>query len=328
MKMNTWVGKGVVVLLGLSLWFFNSHLFEKAIAAEKDFPKKEITVIINLGPGGGRDILTRGTAKVWSKHLGVPMVPVNMPGAGGVRGYVTLNHAKPDGYTVGVGGTTQIKEQILGDYDFDMKKFTYIGNVQSDPLFIFVKSDSPFRSVKDFKKFGKPIRHATYSVSASLTPLLISEREDFSVKLVAGFKSTAECVLSILREETEFFYSPLSPALAYVKSGQIRPILTVHKRRSPHFPEIPTVGDVGFGDLAVMSLDSWFMAPPETPKDRIQILEEALDKTLKDPEFVEWANKAGVSLGPMSSKELTSFVLETFAVFQRYESQMRKYQKD
>ena len=115
------------------------------------------------------NILARGVGKVMSKHLGVPMVVMNMPGAGGARGLIQLYHSAPDGYTMGVGAASEIIDQILEKQDYDNKKFTFIGRAQSMPLFLFVKSDSPFRSLKDFKTFGKAVRHSAFSLGAPST---------------------------------------------------------------------------------------------------------------------------------------------------------------
>ena len=65
----------------------------------------------------------------------------------------------------------------------------------------------------------------------------------------------------------------------------------------PDFPDIPTIGELGHKDLGALSLDYWLMAPPQTPKARLQVLEEALMKTLKDPEFLAWAKGANVEPG-------------------------------
>ena len=78
------------------------------------------------------------------------------------------------------------------------------------------------------------------------------------------------------------------------------------------------MGEIGQPDLEVLSSDYWFMAPPGVPKDRVKILEDALMKTLKDPEFLRWAKGAGVDPSPLSGEETTKLVSELFEVFQKY----------
>jgi len=319
----------IFILLILSLWSFSSLFAGKTFGAEKDFPKKEITIIVNYGAGGGRDILARGVGKVMSKHLGVPMVVMNMPGAGGSRGLIHLYHSAPDGYTIGVGAASEIVDQILQKQDYDCKKFTYVGRAQSMPLFFFVKSDSSFRSLKDFKTFGKPIRHSAFSLGAPTTvsAMILSNRENFPLTIVGGYQGVAAAILGLIRGEVEFTGAQLSTTISYVKAGQIRPIVTFDQKRSPDFPDIPTAGESGHKDLDSLSLDYWFMAPPEVPKVHIQILEDALMKTLKDPEFLGWAKGAGVDPGPLSGEETTKMVFNLFKLFEPYKGDIEKYIK-
>jgi tripartite-type tricarboxylate transporter receptor subunit TctC len=329
LKMKKWRGRAILVILGPSLWLFSSFLAGTTVAVEKDFPKKEITIIVNYGAGGARDILARGVGKTMSKYLGVPLVVMNMPGAGGLRGLISLYHSSPDGYTIGVGAAPEIIDQIIQKQDYDIKKFSYIGRVQSSPTFFFVKSDSSFRSLKDFITFGKPIRQSSFSVtSLSTVPaIILAKREGFPLTIVGGFQGGAAVLLSLIRGEVEFTGVNLSTALSYVRSRQIRAILTIDQKRHSEFPDTPTVVEAGHEDLAILSLDYWFMAPPGVPKVRIQILEDALIKTLKDPEFLEWAKGAAVDPAPFNSEETTKMIFNLFALFEPYKGDIEKYMK-
>ena len=321
--------RAAVVFLSLSLSLFVSTLVDTISAAEKDFPKKEITIICSFAPGGSRDILARGVGKVMSKHLGVPMVVVNTPGAGGARGAIALYHAVSDGYTIGFGTATEVLLQIVEKQDFDNKKFSYLGRVQSSPTFCYVKSDSPIRSIKDLKAFGKSIRLSALGITQSSTvPVIImAKREGFPLSIISGFPSAPPSLLSVIRGEVELTSLPLSPALPFLKSGQLRPILTIDRKRYPDFPDVPTVGDIGYGDLGNFALDYWMIAPPGVPKDRVQILEEALMKAVKDPEFIEWAKGAGVDPAPLAAVEIEKDVRNLFTLLESYKGDIERYMK-
>jgi tripartite-type tricarboxylate transporter receptor subunit TctC len=327
--MKKWTGRAIVFSLGLSLWLFSSFLVGITIAAEKDFPKKEITVICSFAPGGSRDILARGVGKVMSKYLGVPMVVMNMPGAAGARGAIALYHAAPDGYTIGLGTATEILSQIVEKQDYDNKKFCYLGRAQSSPTFCYVKSDSPIRSIKDFKTFGKTVRLSALGVTQSSTVpvIIIAKREGFPLSIISGFPSAPPALLSVIRGEVELTSLPLSPALPFLKSGQLRPILAIDRKRYPDFPDIPTVGDIGYEDLGNFALDYWLVAPPGVSKDRVKILEDALMKTVKDPEFIEWAKGAGVDPSWLSGEETFKIVLNLFNLLETYKGDIEKYMK-
>ena len=321
--------KKALVLLGLSLCLFGSVSIGALSAAEKDFPTKEVTILVGYQAGGGRDIIARGLSKTMSKHLGVPVVVLNEPGAGGARALIHAYHAAPDGYTIIVGACTEILDQILQPQDFDVKKFGFVGRAQTMANVLFVRSDSPLKSIKDFKTFGKPIRHAAFSLTSphGVAMMIYADREKFPLVMVGGYQGVPGTIMGVIRGEAEFYGSQLSSSMSYVKAGQVRPIAVLDKKRVPEFPDIPTVGEMGHKDLDVLSLDYWLMAPPQTPKPRLQVLEDALMKTLKDPEFLAWAKGASVEPGPLSGEETTKMVLSLFSLFEPYKGIMEKYIK-
>ena len=316
-----------VVFLGTFLGLLLTLFCNQAVSAEKDFPKKEVTILVGFQAGGGRDIIARGLAKTMTKYLGVPVVVVNEPGAGGARALIHAYHAAPDGHTVIVGGATEILDQIVRKQDYDMKKFAYVGRAQTMAQYYFVKQDSPFKSLKDFKTFGKPVRHATFSFTAphTVAAMIIANREGFQLVPVGGYQGVPGTVMGVIRGEAEFYGSQMSSSISYVKAGQIRPIAVLDQKRDPAFPDIPTIGELGHKDLAALSLDYWLMAPPETPKPRLQVLEDALMKTLKDPEFLAWAKGANVEPGFMTGQDTAKMAQSLFTLFEPYKAEMEKY---
>ena len=320
---------GIVILLNLSLWVFGSFLSRTAFAASADFPTKEITIIVNYAPGGAGDIIARGVGKTMSKYLGVPMVIMNMPGAGGARGLISLYHSAPDGYTIGTGTPSDIIRQVVEKTNYDSKKFTYIGNAQASPSFLFVKPDSPFRSVKDFKAFGKPLRYSTFNLTSAtaVATMVLANREGFPLLIVGGYQGSSASILALIRGEVEFTGSLLSSATPFLQDKLMRPILTIYPHRYPGFLDILTVRELGYPDLEGLGNNYWFIAPPGVPKARIKILEDSLMKTLKDREFLEWAKKAGVDLGPMSGEELKKKVFNLFGFLEQYKGDIGKYIK-
>ena len=301
-----------------------------AFAAPMDFPKNEITIIVPYGPGGGSDIVARGVAKTMTKYLGVPIVVVNTVGAGGARGIISLYSSSPDGYTIGIAAPGHAVDQLFEKRDYDINKFSYIGRAQHSPNFFLVKSDSPFRSVKDFKAFGKVVRHGAFSLTATPTVagMVVAKREGFPLAMVGGYKGAADTILGLMRGEVEFVGPCLSNFVPYLQEGKtapVRPIVTIDQKRSPDFPDVPTIGEIGYPDLETCSMDFWFMAPPGVPKDRLKMLDDALIKTVRDREFVEWAKKAGVDPGPLNGEETFKFVSSLLKLIEQYKGDIEKY---
>lgn len=317
------------VVIPVSLIFFALTIFMsgKSFAAQEDFPKKEVTIIVNYGPGGARDVLARGIGNTMSKHLGVPVVVMNIVGAGGALGFAKLYGSAPDGYTLGIGAATEIIQQLVQKQDYDVKKFTYIGKAEHSPVFWFVKSDSPFHTLKDFKSFGKTVRQSGFGMAtnATVSAIIVAERAGFPLTVVGGYKGAADANLALVRGEVEFSAPTLATSMPFVKSNQIRPILAFDQKRSPHFPSVPTIGEAGYPELAILALDLWFQAPPGVPKARAKILEDALMKTLKDPEFLKWAKGAGVEPGPLDAQETTKLVFDLVDFFDKYKKSISNF---
>jgi tripartite-type tricarboxylate transporter receptor subunit TctC len=297
--------------------------------AAADFPTKEVTIIVNSNPGGGRDVIARGVANTMSKHLSTPVVVLNVAGASGMRGLEQLYNSPPDGYTVGIGTPSDIILQFVEKPKYDSKKFIYIGNAQHTPDFFFVKSDSPIRSIKDFKSFGKKVRIGTHILTSNGTVayMILAEREGFTISIVAGYKGIPEVTLGLIRGEIEANDIVASAAMQFFRAGQIRPIAVIGEKRSPLFPDVPTIGEAGYPELANFALYYWFMAPPGLSKGRAQVLEDALMKTLKDPEFLNWAKGAGVDVASLSSQETTKLVSDFSDIAAKYQKVVQKYAK-
>jgi tripartite-type tricarboxylate transporter receptor subunit TctC len=328
MKKSKFYGYQRVLIL-MSLFFIVNFLPGTPIAAGADFPNKPITIVVCYGPGGMRDIAARGVGITMSKYLGVPVIVKNLPGAGGARGMTNIYHAEPDGYTFGVSMGTDIVSQIVKKVEFDNTKYTVIGRIQRSPGFFLVKSDSPIHSIKDFKTFGKPVRHSTFSLFANSTilPMILADREGWELITIGGYRGAAAANLAVVRGEVEFAGAGLSSLKPYWEAKQIRVIMTIDQNRSPEFPNIPTIVEEGYPELADFALDLWFVGPPEIPKSRAKILENALKKTAEDPEFLKWAKKAGVDVAYLNGADMRKTILELFNVFKQYKQVIQKYIK-
>ena len=317
----------IIFALVFSVPFLGHLLCAASFSAPVDFPQKEVTIVVPFGPGGSTDILGRGVGNVMKKYLGVPVVVMNMPGAGGARGRAYVYHSAPDGYTIAVNAADSIAQEILEKQDFENKKFSYIGNASYSPNLFCVKADSQIRSVKNLKSFGTRVRYGAFSLytNSALSAMIMATRESWPMAIIGGYKSGGDAALGLIRGDFEFCGLPLSVASRFVKSGQIRPIMMIDQKRHPKFPDVPTVGEEGYPDLGIFGTSYWLMASPGVPKARIQTLEEALMKTLKDPEFLKWAEGADVDVSILSGEETRQMVLKIFTLLEQYKKEIVRY---
>jgi tripartite-type tricarboxylate transporter receptor subunit TctC len=297
--------------------------------AAAQFPDKAVTIVVNFAPGGARDIVARGLVKTMSRHLGAPMVVLNKPGGAGALGIASVYGAAPDGYTLGLGGSAESIAQVLDKQEYDVTRFTYLGRVESSPIFLYVKGDSPFKSIADFERLGRPVRHGTFSVTAQQTvaAIIISQRKGFPLLAIGGYKGSAGSLLGLVRGEVEFVGTPESAAASFLQNGQVRPVLTIGHDRAPSAPAVPTVTEAGFPELAALGLELWLMAPPGLPADRTRVLEAALTKTLADPEFRTWAASAKLNISPLAGEPTRQMIVKQLELFRQYKGEIEKYVK-
>lgn len=121
-------------------------------AYPQTYPTKPVSLMVAYPPGGSTDVGARIVASIAEKDLGQPLVVLNKAGAGGQVGWTELAKQKPDGYYIGFINLPALNTVIL-DLDrkatFDIGSFTPIINQVLDPGVIYVKPDSPYRSLKD-----------------------------------------------------------------------------------------------------------------------------------------------------------------------------------
>ena len=99
-------------------------------SASAAYPDKPIQFIIPFGAGGGADIEGRLLAKGMANVLGVPVVAINKPGAGGAVTYTFVKNSKPDGYTVAWNSTSVLTSTNIGNVPWDYTALDHIGRVQ------------------------------------------------------------------------------------------------------------------------------------------------------------------------------------------------------
>ncbi len=279
---------GVLAIVSLSLTLAVPH---NVSAAKGKFPSRTITWLVNANPGGGFDLHSRAVARVMREKLGVNIIVKNVPGAGGTISWNLLWAAKPDGYTVGIvnlpGG---IISELFRTTQYRLRGFTWIGRISAAPYVWAVGKQYPFRSLKDFQNAKEVLIPnsgvgATSWVNAALTAATMK----FKPKFISGYRGAPAANMAVVRGEGEA--RPLgldSPGqMAFVKDGSMVPLWVYLKKRDPNYPDVPTVGELGYPKLAVLAANRVVAAPPGVPKDRLAILINAFKEAIEDPKTQE-----------------------------------------
>ena len=295
-------------MLSRSLAFLYLVFF--AATASAGFPDRPIEFIIPFGAGGGADIEGRLLAKEMSNILGVPLTPINKPGAGGAITYTYIVNSKPDGYTIGWNSTSVLTTTNLGNTDFDYDAMDHIGRVEYQPQPFVVKADSNWKSFQDFVNDCRSNPN-TYKIANSGTgsathTAAIAIMNAINCKVIHLPKGIKGRNASVLSGEADAMVAPLTGAIRLSKAGKLRILAVPTSKRNMVIPDVPTMGELGYD--AELDLFRGLSVAPGTPQSIKDKLFDAMSKAAKSKAFMGLAKKKGFTVDPMGPKAFTTLL--------------------
>jgi len=295
-------------MLSRSLAFLYLVFF--AATASAGFPDRPIEFIIPFGAGGGADIEGRLLAKEMSNILGVPLTPINKPGAGGAITYTYIVNSKPDGYTIGWNSTSVLTTTNLGNTDFDYDAMDHIGRVEYQPQPFVVKADSNWKSFQDFVNDCRSNPN-TYKIANSGTGsathiAAIAIMNAINCKVIHLPKGIKGRNASVLSGEADAMVAPLTGAIRLSKAGKLRILAVPTSKRNMVIPDVPTMGELGYD--AELDLFRGLSVAPGTPQSIKDKLFDAMSKAAKSKAFMGLAKKKGFTVDPMGPKAFTTLL--------------------
>ena len=331
-KIRNSVLSSVIGLVILSLGWIASA------SAQADFYKgKTITVYAGTTPGALYDQWSRILAMHMGKHIpGKPdMIVQNMPGAGHkIAANYVYAKTKPDGLSlIGSIVPSLYFDQLIGrkEVQYDWSKFVWIGSPVQGESQMYMRADTPYKTIDDVRNAKEPPRCGAQgtSDSAYYLPKLFEETLGTKFNLVQGYPGGPEIDLAVERGEIhcraftiEAFLSR-EPYHTWRKKGFVRNIIQTGKKRDPKLPETPTIWELmdryktpetsrrlATVVLASGALGRPMLGTPGIPSDRVKILRAAFNATMKDAEFLAELDKRQFDLDPVPGDELEKIVKE------------------
>ena len=318
-----------LVLLFLSLLLALANL----VGAQENFYKgKTIRMIVGTSAGGGFDTYTRTIARHFGKHVpGQPAIVVeNMAGAGHL---IAANHmyqvAKPDGLTIGHfhGGWFLYQVFKRPGIEFDAAKFEFLGSpIKESRACAFTKA-SGITSVERWLASKTPVKVGGIGGGApDDIAHMLAATTALPIQLVAGYKGTSEIRLAAESGELaggcwtwDSIRSTWSKA---IQSGEAIVVLQAVAKPHPELPNVPLAQSLAKTEEARQLIQAGiqepadyyrpYVAPPRTPKARVETLRQAFGATMKDPEFLADAQKAKLDIEPITGNELANIVGKLF----------------
>ena len=260
--------------------------------AQDAFPSKPITIVVGYPPGGSTDLTGRAVAQELGAKLGVPVVIENIGGAGGSIGAQKVASAAPDGYTLLVGASNEIaiNKLVTKKVKYDVKDFTAIGLVASQPLVLVASTGAGVKNVAEFtQKVAKSPGKYSYGSSGVGTSLhLAGEMVKEQGKLFMAhipYRGVAPLTNDLLGNNLEYGVFVLSSGLPHIKSGKVIALGTTEAKRSAATPDIPALAESP--QFKSVDIGVWFalLGPANLPKPVFDKIKKALNETLQSPDF-------------------------------------------
>ena len=259
-----------------------------------NWPERPITFLCPWPAGGTADQSMRALCTVAAKVLGQAIAVENKAGASGMIGAKALASAKADGYTIGQIPISVTRFAQLGTFQGDPRKdFTYIARTSGQTFGIAVKTDAPFKTLKDFVDAAKAKPGEVTYAHAGVGGATHVGMEQFAgaagIQLnPVPYKGGAEALAGVLGGQVDALADSSSWA-PHVEAGKLRLLATWGEQRTPRFQNTPTLKELGYN--VVVDAPNGIGAPKGLDPAIAARLREAFKQAVASPEFKAVADR-------------------------------------
>jgi len=262
-------------------------------AQAQTWPTKPIKFIVPYPPGGGTDVIARIMQEPLSQALGQQIIIDNRGGAGGSIGTDIAAKSAADGYTVLFTLSSHtINPAIYPKLAFDTEKdFLPVSLVASLPQILVANPDFPVKSVKDVIQMAKAKPDAVSYASVGngspghLAGAIMASSAGINMMHIP-YRGGGPAITDVIAGQVPLLWVSIPAAANYVKTGKVKALAVSTVKRSPMFPDVPTMVELGFKDFEV---DSWYamFVPAGTSHAIVETLNKATIKVLAEPAVKE-----------------------------------------
>ena len=286
-----------------------------AAQAAAQYPMKPIRLVIPFGPGSSTDVVTRIVAEPVAAALGQPILIDPKPGGDGAISAMDVAKAAPDGYTllVGSGSNMAAVPYLRKEPPYNsVRDFTPITDIGRYTVFLYVNSSVPAKNFQEFIAYVKAnpgkLAYATGNASGIVAFAQLNSLAGLDM-LHVPYKSAPPAVLDLVAGRVQTMMDPPTAALAHVREGRLRALVTTLTRRSPLLPEVPTIHEAG---LPQFTISNWMglVGPAGLPKDVVERLNREFGAALKRPEVLAALDKQAFMANPSTPQQFGAFIKE------------------
>ncbi len=290
-------------------------------AQAQAWPNKPIKFVVNFPPGGAADQIARVISQPLQDALGQPVLVENKGGSGGNLGGDAVAKSAADGYTLlmSSGGMVSVNPHIYPRMSFDpAKDLVPVAAAARVLVFLVVPSVSPLKDFAAFRadlkanpgkrSFGSPGNGSSPHLAAEM---MKSMTGTFAVHV--PYRGAAPALTDLLGGQLDFLFDP-GIAIPHIKAGKLRLLAVGSPKRSPLFPEVPTLDEAGLKGFDADTVFG-FYAPAGTPPAVVNRLNTEINRILASPAIQDRIQALGGVPAPMTPAEFQAKAAEDSARF-------------
>lgn len=290
--------------------------FVRGAGAQERFPNKPITIQIGFPPGGATDVQMRAFADAATRHLGQTVLIENRPGAGSTLPAANVARARPDGYLLGQLTLPALRLPHMQRMPYDVTKdYTPVIHLTGYLFAVTVRTESPYQTwadlVADAKRRPGQVRIGNTGANGTphLTMVDLAEREKVEVTHVP-FRGEGDLTPALLGGHIEAGATG-SGVGQLVDEGKLRFLNVWSRERSPRWPNVPTLLELGYQGMVVTS-PYGIVGPAGMAPDIVRTLHDGFKAALDDPTHIAALRRLDMPMEYLNSADYGRFIIETY----------------
>jgi putative tricarboxylic transport membrane protein len=262
-------------------------------------PDRPVEFVVQAAAGGGSDIFARTIAKILTseKIVTVPVNVVNKPGGSGAVAYAYMRTKKGDPHVIGTATSTYLTTPIQGHSPLTYKDFTNIAVLCVEDYVGVVRSDSPYKTLKDLveaarkKPNGIRIGGSSVGSSDSIIENRLEKAAGIQLNYIV-FQSGGEVNAALLGGSVDLATPNPSEAAQLIAAGRLHPIAMFSPERLENFPKVPTAREQGFN--VTLEQHRAVLAAGGLTTDQSLFWQNAMSRLFQSAEFKKYLKENGL----------------------------------
>jgi len=270
-----------------------------SVAAQQNYPTRPIRWVTPYPPGGSTTALSRLVGERLSEALGKPVIIDNRPGGNTIIGAEAVARATPDGYTLLLGGNSQVILQILGKPPYDIfKDLAPVTILAKTNYILVINPNTPTNTLQEFIAYARarPGKLNVASVSSGSGQHLMGEL----FNILAGtkmqhipYKGGQQGIVDLMGGNVQASFSNAINVISHIKAGKLRGLAITGDKRTGALPDLPTYAEAGMPNYDPKNWQG-MMVTGGTPKAVIERLSAECAKILAMPVIIERLTNGGM----------------------------------